>query len=116
MSEPDERGYRTVYCRMNGRPRSLSVLDPTVTSTKPSGERANPGDPAQIAAPFAGVVTPTVRPGDKVNAGDVVATIEAMKMDAKVTAATAGVVQRVVVPAAARVEGGDLLVVLDPAR
>jgi pyruvate carboxylase len=97
---------------MNGRPRTLSVRDPSVTSTKPSGERANPEDPGQIAAPFAGVVTPTVRVGDRVGAGDVVATIEAMKMDAKVTTGSAGTVKRVVVPPSARVEAGDLLVVL----
>ncbi|HTW97289.1 MAG TPA: pyruvate carboxylase [Acidimicrobiales bacterium] len=113
FSEPDERGYRTAYCRMNGRPRTLSVRDPSVTSTKPSGERADPDDPGQVAAPFAGVVTPAVRAGDRIAAGDVVATIEAMKMDAKVTAPVGGVVRRVVVPPSARVEAGDLLVVLE---
>ncbi len=112
LSEPDERGYRTVYCRMNGRPRTLSVRDPHVASTKPSGERADPDEPGQVAAPFAGVVTPAVRAGDRLAAGDVVATIEAMKMDAKVTTAIAGTVRRVVVPASARVEAGDLIAVI----
>jgi len=44
--------------------------------------------------------------------GQTVATIEAMKMEAAITAPTAGTVQRIAVSATAQVEGGDLLVVL----
>ncbi|HLI16461.1 MAG TPA: pyruvate carboxylase [Acidimicrobiales bacterium] len=114
MTEPDERGFRTVYCRMNGRPRSVVVRDLAVEARKPSGEKAAPDDPNQVGAPFSGVVSVAVRPGERVQAGQVIATIEAMKMDARVTTPVGGVVQRVVVPASARVEAGDLLVVLGP--
>jgi pyruvate carboxylase len=44
--------------------------------------------------------------------GQTVATIEAMKMEAAITAPKAGTVQRLAVSATAQVEGGDLLVVL----
>ncbi len=112
VSEPDERGFRNAFCRLNGRPRIVSVKDFSVASSKPSGEKASPDDPCQIAAPFSGVVTVHVKPNAKLEQGDIVATIEAMKMDAKITTSIAGIVQRVVVPETATVQAGDLLVLL----
>ncbi|MEN4400635.1 biotin/lipoyl-containing protein, partial [Mycolicibacterium conceptionense] len=53
-----------------------------------------------------------VAAGDTVQAGATIATIEAMKMEAAITAPKAGTVQRVAVSATAQVEGGDLLVVV----
>jgi pyruvate carboxylase len=49
-----------------------------------------------------------------VAAGDVVATIEAMKMEASITTPVAGTVSRVVLDGARTLEGGDLIVVVDP--
>ena len=57
-------------------------------------------------------VTVAVARGSDVLVGQTVATIEAMKMEAAITAPKAGTVQRIVVSATAQVEGGDLLVVL----
>ena len=68
--------------------------------------------PGHIAAPFAGVVTVGVNVGDDVRAGQTIATIEAMKMEAAITAPQAGRVARIAVSATAQVEGGDLLMVL----
>ena len=68
-----------------------------------------------MAAPFAGVVTVNVSADDVVEAGQTIATIEAMKMEAAITAPKAGTVARVAVAATAQVEGGDLLVVVGPA-
>ena len=65
-----------------------------------------------MAAPFSGVVTLTVAVGDTVEAGQGVATIEAMKMEAAITAPSAGTVQRLAIGPAQAVEGGDLLVVI----
>ncbi|MCB0946343.1 MAG: hypothetical protein KDB49_15805, partial [Mycobacterium sp.] len=64
------------------------------------------------AAPFAGVVTIGVAVGDEVAAGQTIATIEAMKMEAAITAHKAGVINRVAVATTAQVEGGDLLAVI----
>ena len=68
--------------------------------------------PWPCGAPFAGVVTVTVHEGDQVEAGPPVATIEAMKMEASITAPVAGVVQRLAIPSVQQVEGGDLLLVI----
>jgi pyruvate carboxylase len=65
-----------------------------------------------VAVPFAGVVSPLVAEGDHVEAGQPVATIEAMKMEASITAPVAGVVTRLVIGDASHAAGGDLLLVL----
>ena len=69
-------------------------------------------DPGHVAAPFAGVVTLQVKEGDAVEAGQPVATIEAMKMEASITAPLAGTVTRLAVPSTQAVEGGDLVLVI----
>jgi pyruvate carboxylase len=88
------------------------VRDLSIASTVPAAEKADRANPDQIAAPFAGVVTVGVSEGDELSAGQTVATIEAMKMEAAITAPKAGAVQRVAVAETAQVEGGDLLMVV----
>ncbi|MCP9274302.1 pyruvate carboxylase [Mycolicibacterium arenosum] len=115
ISEPDERGMRTVMCIINGQLRPVLVRDESVASEVPAAEKADKTNPDHVAAPFAGVVTVTARAGDAVEAGQTIATIEAMKMEAAITAPKAGTVARVAVAETAQVEGGDLLVVVGPA-
>jgi pyruvate carboxylase len=115
VGDADERGFRSVFCRLNGQPRVITVRDRSVKDARPPGERAQPDNPAHVAAPFAGAVTLTVRAGDRVEAGQTVATIEAMKMEAPITTSLAGTVARLAVPELASVEGGDLLIVVGPA-
>jgi pyruvate carboxylase len=110
--EPDERGLRTVVTTLNGQLRPLQIRDRTVDVDVPVAERADPGNPMHVASPFAGVVTLAVTEGDEVLAGATVATIEAMKMEASITAQRAGRVQRTAINAVQQVEGGDLVLVL----
>ena len=112
ISEPDERGMRTVMCILNGQLRPVVVRDRSIASDIPTAEKADRSNPDHIAAPFAGVVTVSVEAGDPVDAGETIASIEAMKMEAAITAPKAGRVSRVAVSATAQVEGGDLLVVV----
>ncbi len=112
ISEPDERGMRTVMCIFNGQLRPVLVRDASVASEVPAAEKADRSNPDHVAAPFAGVVTVAVASGDKVDAGQTIATIEAMKMEAAITAPKAGTVSRIAVSETAQVEGGDLLVVV----
>ncbi|KUI32179.1 pyruvate carboxylase [Mycobacterium sp. IS-1742] len=112
VSDPDERGMRTVMCILNGQLRPVLVRDHSVASDVPTAEKADRANPDHIAAPFAGVVTVGVEVGDTVSAGETIATIEAMKMEAAITAPKAGTVERVAVSETAQVEGGDLLVVV----
>ncbi|MFC5140365.1 pyruvate carboxylase [Actinomycetospora rhizophila] len=112
ISEPDERGMRTVLMSLNGQLRPLSVRDRAVDTDVKAAEKADRSDPGHVPAPFAGVVTLQVGEGDRVEAGATVATIEAMKMEASITAPTAGTVERVAIGSVQQVEGGDLVVVL----
>ncbi|MFV8176090.1 pyruvate carboxylase [Mycolicibacterium peregrinum] len=112
ISDADERGMRTVMCILNGQLRPITVRDRSIASEIPAAEKADRNNPDHVAAPFAGVVTVGVAAGDAVEAGATIATIEAMKMEAAITAPKAGTVERVAVAATAQVEGGDLLVVV----
>jgi pyruvate carboxylase len=112
VSDADERGMRTVMCSLNGQLRPVSVRDRSVDAAVKAAEKADRSDPGQVAAPFAGVVTLQVKEGDTVDAGQPIATIEAMKMEAAITAPTAGTVTRAAIGQVTQVEGGDLLVVV----
>ncbi|MDQ6716267.1 MAG: pyruvate carboxylase subunit B, partial [Actinomycetota bacterium] len=112
VSEADERGLRTVMCTVNGQLRPVQVRDHTIKVDVRQAERADPSVKGQVPSPFAGVVSVTVAEGDSVSAGQTVATIEAMKMEAAITAPVGGVVERLAISATQQVEGGDLLLVI----
>ncbi|MEV0680404.1 pyruvate carboxylase [Actinosynnema sp. NPDC050436] len=113
IGEADERGMRTVMATLNGQLRPIQVRDRSIAAEVPVAEKADRTNPAHVAAPFAGVVTPNVEEDEQVEAGQTVATIEAMKMEAAITAPKAGRVKRLAVRGVQQVEGGDLLIVLD---
>ncbi|MFZ5871557.1 MAG: pyruvate carboxylase subunit B, partial [Actinomycetota bacterium] len=113
VGEVDERGMRTVMCTLNGQLRPVQVRDRSVTVDVKAAEKADPSRPGHVAAPFSGVVTLQVAEGDAVEAGQTVATIEAMKMEASITAPVAGTVARLAIGGVQQVEGGDLVVVLE---
>lgn len=112
IGEPDEKGMRRVVFVVNGQVRPLLVRDESAESTVAEVEKANPSEPGQVPAPFAGVVTIKVKQGDTVSAGDPVATIEAMKMEATISATIDGTIDHVALTQPTKVEGGDLIVVI----
>ncbi|BDH58845.1 hypothetical protein MTP03_37840 [Tsukamurella sp. PLM1] len=113
VGEPDEHGNRTLVCTLNGQLRTVAVRDNSVQADVPAAERADKSNPGHVAAPFAGMVTPTVHAGSTVEVGDQIATIEAMKMEATITAPVAGTVARVALAGATQVDGGDLVAVIE---
>ncbi|MBZ4535362.1 pyruvate carboxylase [Mycobacterium avium] len=113
ISDPDERGMRTVMCILNGQLRPVVVRDRSIAIDVPAAEKADRANPDHIAAPFAGVVTVATEVGRQVEAGQTIATIEAMKMEAAVTSPKSGKIARIAVSQTAQVEGGDLLMVID---
>ncbi len=116
VSEPDERGMRTVMCTVNGQLRPVQVRDESIKVNVRQAERADPSDKGQLPAPFGGVVSLTVEEGQEVEVGATVATIEAMKMEASITAPVGGVVERLAIDPQQQVEGGDLLIVIRKPR
>ncbi len=115
VGDVDERGQRTVMCTLNGQLRPVQVRDRSVEVDVKAAEKADPKKPGHVAAPFAGVVSVGVAEGDTVEAGQTVATIEAMKMEASVTSPIGGTVSRLALGAVQQVEGGDLVLVVEPA-
>ncbi|GAA1493330.1 pyruvate carboxylase [Curtobacterium herbarum] len=112
IGEVDARGIRTVMATMNGQLRPVAMRDRSVVVETKAAEKADRSDPKHVAAPFSGVVTLKVAVGDVVEAGQAVASIEAMKMEAAITAPVAGTVGRLAIPVTQQVDAGDLLVVL----
>jgi pyruvate carboxylase len=109
IGEADAKGIRTVMATLNGQLRPVAVRDHSIAVDVKAAEKADSTKPGHVAAPFSGVVTLAVAEGDVVAAGDTVASIEAMKMEAAITAAVAGTVSRLAIPATQQVDAGDLL-------
>ena len=112
VGEPDDKGVRTVMVKVNGQLRQVFVKDESVLVDTPVAEKADRTAPGHVAAPFSGTVTVKVSVGEEVEAGQPVATIEAMKMEAAITAPIAGTVERVVFSGAQALEAGDLIAVI----
>jgi pyruvate carboxylase len=113
VGDADERGFRTVMCTLNGQLRPVWVRDRSIAADVPEAEKADPANPGHVAVPFAGVVTAVVAVGDEVEAGQTVATIEAMKLAASITAPVRGRVARLAITGPRQAEAGDLIAVLE---
>jgi pyruvate carboxylase len=114
IGEPDDKGMRTVMTTLNGQLRPVFIRDTSIKVETKVVEKADTTKPGQVAAPFSGVVTLKVQEGDMVAAGDAVASIEAMKMEAAITTPIDGRVTRLAIPGTQQVEAGDLIVVVHP--
>jgi pyruvate carboxylase len=114
IGEADDKGIRTVMTTLNGQLRPVFIRDRSVTVDSKAAEKADAGQPGQVAAPFSGVVTLKVAEGDVVEAGQQIASIEAMKMEAAITTPVGGTVARLAIPVTQQVDAGDLLVVVQP--
>ena len=114
IGSPDTKGFRTVMATLNGQLRPLNIRDKKIATDVAVAEKANLANPAEVAAPFAGVVTLQVVEGTPVALGQPVATIEAMKMEATITSNIAGVVRRLAIGKTQSVESGDLILIVEP--
>ena len=114
VGSPHPDGTRTVFFELNGQPRDVTVQDKSLEPDAAAAVKADPADPLQIGSPMPGmVVTVAVQAGDKVQPGQKLLTIEAMKMQTNLAAEQAGTVKSVSVAAGSQVAAGDLLVTLE---
>jgi pyruvate carboxylase len=116
IGDADDKGMRTVMTTLNGQMRPVFVRDRSIAVNVHEAERADTSVAGHVAAPFSGVVTLKVAVGATVRAGEAVASIEAMKMEAAITASVDGVVERLAIGETQQVDAGDLLVVISPAH
>ena len=110
IGEVDDKGMRTVMATLNGQLRPVFVRDRSVAVSSKAAEKADTSKPGHVAAPFSGVVTLQVEEGATVEVGQTIASIEAMKMEAAITAPMSGTVKRLAIPATQQVDAGDLIV------
>ena len=112
-SETHEDGTRTVFFELNGQPRSVRVADRSQVAKRPPQRKAELGNAKHIGAPMPGIVaTVSVTVGQKVARGDLLVTLEAMKMETAVRSDADGEVAEVLALPKLRVDAKDLLVVL----
>jgi len=114
LSEADEEGRRTVFFELNGQPRNVKISDKTQAPSKEAARKAEDGNENHIGAPMPGlVVSVAVKEGDKVERGDVLCSIEAMKMETSVLAEKDGIIKSIVTSAGTQVDTKDLLVEIE---
>jgi pyruvate carboxylase len=113
LSEPHEDGTRTVFFELNGQPRSVRVPDRSRAPQRPPLRKMEAGNACHIGAPMPGVIAVvSAVPGARVERGQVLLTLEAMKMQTTVRAEVAAEVAEVLVRPGQEVEAKDLLMVL----
>ncbi|MCW5718699.1 MAG: pyruvate carboxylase [Bauldia sp.] len=116
VGDVDAEGQVQVFFEVNGQQRIVRVPNRTVAAKVPVRRKASESEPGHVAAPMPGVVsTVAVKAGQQVKAGDVLFTIEAMKMESSQHAAIDGAVEEVVVNPGGAVEAKDLVIILKPA-
>ncbi len=114
VGETDDEGQVRVFFELNGQPRMVKVPNRAVAGTRPARRKAEEGNDAHVAAPMPGAIaTVAVRPGQHVKAGDVLLTIEAMKMETALHALRDGTVDEVLVTPGQPVDAKDLLVIVE---
>jgi len=107
----DKEGRRSVNFELNGITRSLMIADKSVASEKKARPKVDPGNASEVGAPIPGMITSlAVSVGTKVEKGDRLCNLEAMKMLTQINAPIAGVVEALGVAVGDTVESKDLLV------
>jgi pyruvate carboxylase len=113
MTGTDDKGMVTVFFELNGQPRRIKVPDRAHGAAGGAVRRkAETGNAAQIGAPMPGVISRVfVTAGQQIKAGDVLVSIEAMKMETALHAEKDGTISEVLVHAGDQIDAKDLLVV-----
>ena len=110
LGDLNEDGTRNVKFELNGMRREVAVQDKTAIASVKQVTLADPEDKSQVGASIPGAVTRVdVKPGDKVAENQVIAVVEAMKMETSIVARIDGVVDEILVKPGQTVVAGELL-------
>ena len=113
IGETDENGEVKVFFELNGQPRVIRVPNRLVTSETTSRPKADPSNSNHIGAPMPGVIsTVSVNEGQGVKKGDLLLTIEAMKMETGIHVERDAKIKAVHVKPATQIDAKDLLIEL----
>lgn len=113
LGDQNPDGTRNVHFELNGSRRDVSVPDPFATVTAKPVTLADPEDKSQIGSSIPGMVSKiNVKKGDKVEVNQVVAVIEAMKMETSVVARMDGIVDSILASEGDTVKAGELIMTI----
>ena len=115
LGDLNEDGTRNVHFDLNGMGRTVAVPDKNAQVQVHPVTLADPEDKSQVGASIPGMVSKvSVKAGDHVEENQVVALIEAMKMETSVVARLTGTVEQVLVKDGTSVKAGELLLTIKP--
>ncbi|MDU8912360.1 pyruvate carboxylase [Aestuariicoccus sp. MJ-SS9] len=111
VGDTQEDGEARVFFELNGQPRTVRVPDRKAKAVTAARPKAELGNPAHVGAPMPGVVASVaVVVGKHVREGDLLLTIEAMKMETGLHAERDAVVKAVHVTPGSQIDAKDLLI------
>ncbi len=110
VGETNEEGDVRVFFELNGQPRTVRVPDRKIQSIAPKRPKAEAGNADHVSAPMPGLVASlAVSEGQEVAQGELMLTIEAMKMETGLYADRAGTIGTLHVRPGSQVDAKDLL-------
>lgn len=111
VADTTDDGDVKVFFELNGQPRVIRVPNRAIKAKAAVKPKASEGNPAHIGAPMPGsIASVAVSVGQKVNAGDLLLTIEAMKMETGIHADRTAVVKALLVQSGSQIDAKDLLI------
>ncbi len=114
VGETTDLGEVKVFFELNGQPRTIRVPNRRIAATTVKRAKAEAGNPAHIGAPMPGVVASVaISAGQRLKMGDLMLTIEAMKMETGLHAERDAVVKAVHVSPGGQIDAKDLLIELE---
>jgi len=113
IGETDDEGQVRVFFELNGQPRIAKVPNRSVVAARPARRKADESNDGHVAAPMPGSVSSiAVTVGQVVKAGDVLLSLEAMKMETALHASRDGTVSEILVQPGSAIDAKDLLVTI----
>lgn len=114
IGEMHEDGDVRVFFELNGQPRVVRVPNRHASASIKKNSKAEAGNPNHLGAPMPGVVASvSATAGQPVKEGDLLLTIEAMKMETGIHAERDAVIKAVHVTPGTQIDAKDLLVELE---
>ncbi|WP_405406315.1 pyruvate carboxylase [Paracoccus sp. Ld10] len=114
LGETDETGQMKVFFELNGQPRQVRVPNRSATGAQAARPKADAANPGHVGAPMPGVVASVgVAQGAQVKQGDLLLTIEAMKMETGLHADRDGTITALHVSPGQQIDAKDLLVEIE---
>ena len=111
VGETDDKGDVRVFFELNGQPRIIRVPNRLIKSQTASNPKMEEGNNSHVGAPMPGVIAGvTVSVGQTVSEGDLLLTIEAMKMETGLHAERDAIVKMIHVSTGSQIDAKDLLI------